>query len=261
MDFSSRSHRRPQNEQNGAKVRGSEQEARNRSMRAPADPDEQHFAPGNGVGLARNFLATENALPELLGAPIDSTDIALRVIPNGDSRTGLVRSITADIILIECRIDTTVGDCLALGAGLFAYACVLWVGDGLLLCKLESWGDPPDTAAPDSGISSDDGNVISKEMAAFGKRLQRLRYGRGLKQSDVAERLGVSTAAVSQWEKGRKLPRGTRWLDLCDCLGVNINDLTGHPNPDLRLLISESRAQIARAAGIGPQRVRISLEM
>ncbi|MBU0876734.1 MAG: helix-turn-helix domain-containing protein [Alphaproteobacteria bacterium] len=94
------------------------------------------------------------------------------------------------------------------------------------------------------------------------KKLQALRVERGLKQSDIAEQLCVSTAAVSQWESGRMVPREERWRELADCLGVGITDLTSNQSTsDLRQLISASRAEIAQAAGIEPANVRILLDM
>lgn len=52
----------------------------------------------------------------------------------------------------------------------------------------------------------------------LGDRLRRAREEAGLEQAELAERLGISKAAVSAYEKGRRTPRDfirfvKRWAD------------------------------------------------
>lgn len=44
------------------------------------------------------------------------------------------------------------------------------------------------------------------QKEAFGKLLIILRKKNGLSQKELAERLPVSTSAVSKWENGKNLP-------------------------------------------------------
>ena len=44
------------------------------------------------------------------------------------------------------------------------------------------------------------------QKEAFGKLLVILRKKNGLSQKELAERLSVSTSAVSKWENGKNLP-------------------------------------------------------
>lgn len=99
------------------------------------------------------------------------------------------------------------------------------------------------------------------EGSGFAEHLYRLRVARGLKQVDIAEKLGVSTAAVSGWESGRSIPRGSRWADLAEYLGVQMTDLIGEASSDLRKLVAISRIDIARLARTTPDKIRISLEL
>lgn len=46
---------------------------------------------------------------------------------------------------------------------------------------------------------------MDKEM--IGKRLQSLREGRGLSQQQVADEIGITSMAVSQYETGNRVPR------------------------------------------------------
>ena len=99
------------------------------------------------------------------------------------------------------------------------------------------------------------------EESGFAERLYRIRLERGLKQVDIAEKLGVSTAAVSGWESGRSVPRGSRWADLAEYLGVQLTDLIGDDSSDLRKLVATSRLDIARLARTTPDKIRITLEL
>src|SRR3546814_2813741 len=84
------------------------------------------------------------------------------------------------------------------------------------------------------------------EGSGFAERLYRLRVERGLKQLDIAEKLRVSTAAVSGWESGRSVPRGSRWAELAEYLGVQLAELIGDDSNDLRKLVATSRIDIDR---------------
>ncbi len=44
-------------------------------------------------------------------------------------------------------------------------------------------------------------------------------------QAQLAEKMNVSDRAVSKWETGKNLPDSSIMLDLCDELGITVNDL------------------------------------
>lgn len=55
--------------------------------------------------------------------------------------------------------------------------------------------------------------------------LSRLREQRGLTQQEVAEELGVSRQAVSQWEAGKTFPSMEKQLALSRLYGVSLEEL------------------------------------
>lgn len=59
----------------------------------------------------------------------------------------------------------------------------------------------------------------------FGKRISVLRRKAGLSQADVAEKLGVTSQAVSKWECGNAIPDIDLLLELSHLYHVSINDL------------------------------------
>lgn len=61
--------------------------------------------------------------------------------------------------------------------------------------------------------------------------LVRLREGRGLDQRSLAAALGVSPAAVAQWERGYNLPGTDNLLALADLFGCSVDMVLGREPP------------------------------
>ena len=59
----------------------------------------------------------------------------------------------------------------------------------------------------------------------IGKFIQELRKEKNMTQLQLAEKLGVTDRAISNWENGRRMPDLSLIKLLCDDLGVSINDL------------------------------------
>ena len=59
----------------------------------------------------------------------------------------------------------------------------------------------------------------------LGKRIAGMRRQRGISQTELAERLGVTSQAVSKWECGNAIPDIEILLALSHLFGVTINDM------------------------------------
>jgi transcriptional regulator with XRE-family HTH domain len=59
----------------------------------------------------------------------------------------------------------------------------------------------------------------------FAERLKRVRRGRGLSQSGLAERARLPVDDVQNWEQGRRTPRLEGLVKLARALGVSLDDL------------------------------------
>ena len=59
----------------------------------------------------------------------------------------------------------------------------------------------------------------------FGKRISVLRRKVGLSQTDLAEKLGVTSQAVSKWECGNAIPDIDILLELSHLYKVTINEM------------------------------------
>lgn len=60
---------------------------------------------------------------------------------------------------------------------------------------------------------------------SFGNYICSLREKKGLSQSELGEKLGVSNKAVSKWENGGAYPSTELMLPLAEVLGVTIEEL------------------------------------
>lgn len=65
-----------------------------------------------------------------------------------------------------------------------------------------------------------------------GERIKLIRKSKGISQALVAKTLGISQAAVSQWENGVTDPSSIQIVPLADLLGVSVDELLGHPEPE-----------------------------
>ena len=63
------------------------------------------------------------------------------------------------------------------------------------------------------------------QKEAFGKLLIILRKKNGLSQKELAERLSISTSAVSKWENGKNLPDMMMLSSIADMLQVSCDEL------------------------------------
>jgi transcriptional regulator with XRE-family HTH domain len=63
------------------------------------------------------------------------------------------------------------------------------------------------------------------DLVKIGKFIADCRKGNNLTQMQLAEKLNITDRAVSKWECGKALPDAAIMLDLCEILGINVNEL------------------------------------
>ena len=202
------------------------------------------------------------------GVQHDGTGIEVQI--HNISGTGLL--FEADIKLAACdRIEIELphaGDITAV---------VIWASGRLFGCQFEGPVSPATLSAvelksavapaPEPMPALDPPSSVDEIHAApvideaFGDRLQRLRTSAGLSLPEVAKRMGVSAPAVSAWEKGRARPTRGQIVKLAAILRIPTADLLDDAAPEeFQELVDRSREQIAHAAGVSPDRVRITID-
>jgi transcriptional regulator with XRE-family HTH domain len=99
--------------------------------------------------------------------------------------------------------------------------------------------------------SSDAGGPIGFEVGRehvvgrVGAGLRRVRQARNLTQTQLAALAGVSPAAISQTESGRRGLSLDTLVPLCDRLGIGVDDLLGAPDTQDVVLARRDRLRIS----------------
>ena len=63
------------------------------------------------------------------------------------------------------------------------------------------------------------------DQLKIGKFIADCRKRKNLTQMQLAEKLGITDKAVSKWERGVAMPDTSIMLELCDILGISVNEL------------------------------------
>lgn len=74
--------------------------------------------------------------------------------------------------------------------------------------------------------------MIDNLRENFRKNLNRLLSETDKKQVDIAKYVGVSTATVNEWCKGRKAPRIDKMHKIAEFFGIDANELLSVHVPD-----------------------------
>ena len=57
--------------------------------------------------------------------------------------------------------------------------------------------------------------------------IRKIRESRGLRQYELADRMGVKQASVSAWESGAAMPSAANLLKLADIFGCTVDEILG----------------------------------
>ena len=71
----------------------------------------------------------------------------------------------------------------------------------------------------------------------YGEKIQWHRKRLGLSQQALGKRLGISSVAVSKWERGQTQPDIPTLNRLADIFWVTLDELCGHAEPDANLAV------------------------
>ena len=63
------------------------------------------------------------------------------------------------------------------------------------------------------------------DQLKIGKFIAECRKQKSLTQMQLAEKLGITDKAISKWERGVAMPDTSIMLELCDILGISVNEL------------------------------------
>ena len=73
--------------------------------------------------------------------------------------------------------------------------------------------------------------MVTMDQIKIGKFIAERRKMINITQLQLSEKLGITDKAISKWERGIAMPDTAIMLELCDILGITVNELlTGEKN-------------------------------
>ena len=178
-----------------------------------------------------------------------------RVLIHNVSATGLLIESTVALADAE-RID------FALPQVGTTSAHVVWMSDNFYGCRF----DTPVPASALSALESYARLTSAPDPAepedTLPVRIARLRKEQGLTLEALAALVNVSKPTVWAWEQGKARPTPERIGALAERLGVAEEELrTGRDGDALADALLQARKTVAKAYGVDPVRVKVSIEL
>ena len=63
------------------------------------------------------------------------------------------------------------------------------------------------------------------DLIKIGKFIAESRKSKNITQMQLAEKLNITDRAISKWECGKAMPDASIMLELCEILGISVNEL------------------------------------
>ena len=101
----------------------------------------------------------------------------------------------------------------------------------------------------------------------IGNRISKHRKEKGLTQEELAEKLGVSSQAVSKWENDQSCPDISLLPILCRIFGISTDELLTGSNDEVRMLPADQRKSLdelilrVRVNSAAGDKVKVNLPM
>lgn len=84
------------------------------------------------------------------------------------------------------------------------------------------------------------------------KKIKQARIEKNMTQMNLADAMGVSYQAVSNWERGNSLPDISKLGDLCAALDITVNDLLGIEAPTVTKAMEQEELTMEELVEVAP---------
>ena len=86
----------------------------------------------------------------------------------------------------------------------------------------------------------------------IGKKIKQARIDQNMTQMNLADAMGVSYQAVSNWERGNSMPDISKLADLCAALHISVNELLGIESPTVEKAMAQEELTMEELAEVAP---------
>lgn len=88
------------------------------------------------------------------------------------------------------------------------------------------------------------GRSIMFDTIKVGRKIAELRKKQNMTQFELADKLGISFQAVSNWERGNSMPDISKLPELAELFEVSIDEVLGKSNPVLNEVVKDEKAKL-----------------
>ena len=92
------------------------------------------------------------------------------------------------------------------------------------------------------------------DLVKIGKYIAGKRKALGMTQKQLAEKLNMSDKSVSKWERGICLPDVSVYMELCEILGISINEFLAGEDIDAENVEKKSEDNIIQVTKDGKKK-------
>lgn len=101
------------------------------------------------------------------------------------------------------------------------------------------------------------------DQVEIGKFVAECRKEKSLTQAQLAEKLNITNRAISKWETGKSMPDTSVMLELCEILGISVNELLSGKRLSMENYQNEAEGNLTnllvKAKNLGKMRVIAAL--
>ena len=94
------------------------------------------------------------------------------------------------------------------------------------------------------------------QMKNVGRKIAKCRKERGMTQMELANQMGISFQAVSNWERGSSMPDISKLPELAEILGVSIDQLLGEEAPLVKAAADNRMEEFLEATPVKPEELK-----
>ncbi|WP_421852795.1 helix-turn-helix domain-containing protein [Novosphingobium sp.] len=193
----------------------------------------------------------------------------LRVESEGSTATGqtarvLIHNVSVTGLLIESAVELTADERIEIALPEIgtASAHVVWMSENFYGCRFETPLSTGALGALELYSQAAAAPVPVEPGDTLPVRIARLRKEQGLTLEALAALVNVSKPTVWAWEQGKSRPTQERIAALAQLLGVAEDELiNGRDGEALANALSQARNVVAKAFGVDPSRVKVSIEL
>lgn len=90
------------------------------------------------------------------------------------------------------------------------------------------------------------------DTTMIGKKIKQARIDQNMTQMQLADAMGVSYQAVSNWERGNSMPDISKLADLCAALHLSVNELLGIESPAVEKAMAQEELTMEELTEVAP---------